>query len=106
MNSIHFQNSDTEIKMKTGQPPFTCPWCGYKDRDFHQVCPGCGRPFVWDFIDTQVHPRDPNPAGIYSGKFWARVFLVCMLLGLSLYLLTSFGIIQELFFTKAGIPAI
>jgi hypothetical protein len=92
-NSKNFQNSDTEIKMKARQPPFTCPGCGYKDREFHQVCPECGRPFVRDFIDTQVHPRDPNPTGIYSGTFWAWVFLVCTLLGLALYLLASFGII-------------
>jgi len=78
--------------MKARQPPFTCPGCGYKDREFHQVCPECGRPFVRDFIDTQVHPRDPNPTGIYSGTFWAWVFLVCTLLGLTLYLLASFGI--------------
>ena len=39
-----------------------------------------------------MHPRDPNPAGIYSGRFWARVFLVLTLTGLILYLLYSFGI--------------
>ena len=80
--------------MKAQQKPFTCPKCGYKDSRFHKVCPECGRPFVRDFIDTQVHPRDPDPTGIYSGKFWARVFLVSMLLGLAFYLLISFGIIQ------------
>ena len=79
--------------MKTSKTYFPCPGCGYKDREFHPVCPGCGRPFVRDFIDTQVHPRDPDPTGIYSGTFWARVFLVCTLLGLALYLLASFGII-------------
>jgi hypothetical protein len=31
--------------------------------------------------------------GIYSGKFWALVFLACTLLGLALYFLASFGII-------------
>ena len=79
--------------MKAKQTLFTCPGCGYKDAQFHKVCPECGRPFVRDFIDTQVHPRDPDPTGIYSGKFWAMVFLVCMLLGLALYLLASFGMI-------------
>jgi hypothetical protein len=79
--------------MKSRKNPFFCPGCGYKDKEFHYVCPGCRRPLVRDFIDTQVHPRDPNPAGIYSGTFWARVFLVCTLLGLTLYLLASFGII-------------
>jgi predicted amidophosphoribosyltransferase len=79
--------------MKTKKILFTCPRCGYQDREFHQVCPECGRPFVRDYIDTQVHPLDPDPAGIYSGKFWARVFLVCTLAGLTLCLLASFGII-------------
>jgi len=79
--------------MKANQKPFTCPKCSYKDSRFHKVCPECGRPFVRDFIDTQIHPRDPDPTGIYSGKFWARVFLVSTLLGLVFYLLISFGII-------------
>ena len=73
--------------------PFTCPHCGKTDKEFHQVCPACGRRYFRDYVDTQMHPRDPNPTGIYSGKFWARIFLVCTLLGLVLYLLSSFGII-------------
>ena len=40
-----------------------------------------------------VLPRDPNPQGIYKGKFWARVFLVLMLFGLALGILASFHII-------------
>jgi len=79
-------------KMNVSKFPFTCPKCGYKDREFHQVCPECGRPFARDFIDTQIHPRDPDPTGIYSGKFWARVFIVLTLGGLALYLLFSFGL--------------
>ncbi len=75
--------------MKSYKTPFICPGCGYKNSEFPQVCPECGRPFVRDFIDTKVHPRDPDPAGIYSGKFWARVFLVCTLLGLAIYLASS-----------------
>ena len=59
--------------IKANKIPFTCPKCGYQDREFHQVCPECGRPFVRDYIDTRVHPGDPDPAGIYSGKFRARV---------------------------------
>ena len=77
--------------MKANKTPFTCPRCGYNDREFHRVCPKCGRPFIRDFVDTQVHPRDPDPAGIYSGKFWAWIFLVFTLLGLTVYLLASFG---------------
>jgi hypothetical protein len=79
--------------MNAGKPPFTCPGCGYKGREFHPVCPDCGRVFVRDFIDTRVHTRDANPAGISAGTFRARVFLVCTLPGLALCLLTSFGII-------------
>ena len=79
--------------MKANKTPFTCPKCGYEDSEFHQVCPECGRPFVRDFLDTQIHPRDPDPTGIYSGKFWARVFLVFTLLGLAFYLFSSFGLI-------------
>jgi len=80
--------------MKTTPAPFTCPKCGHKDTEFHAVCPECGRPFVRDFIDTQVHPRDPDPMGIYAGKFWARVFFVLVLLGLAVSVLSSFGLIR------------
>ena len=79
--------------MKANETPFTCPKCGYKEREFQHVCPECGRPFIRDFVDTRVHPRDPDPAGIYSGKLWAWVFLVSTLLGLALYLLASRGIL-------------
>jgi len=77
--------------MKANESPFTCPKCGYKDRKFHHVCPECGRPFIRDFTDTQIHPRDPDPAEIYSGKCRAWIFLVFTLPGLALYLLASFG---------------
>jgi hypothetical protein len=73
--------------------PFTCPRCGHEDNVFHAVCPECGRPYFRDYIDTKFHPRDPNPTGIYSGKFWARVFLVLVLLGLAVHILASFHII-------------
>ena len=92
-NAITGVQQNREIIVKPPEHPFTCPHCGYKDRTFHQVCPECGRPFVRDYIDTQVHPRDPDPAGIYSGKFWAGVFLVCTLLGIALYLLASSGVL-------------
>jgi len=81
--------------MKRNETFFTCPKCGYNNREFHHICPECGRPFIRDFPDTQVHPRDPDPAGIYSGKFWAGVFLVSTLIGLALYLLASSRIIQD-----------
>ena len=73
--------------------PFTCPRCGHKDKKFHALCPECGRPFFRDYPDTRIHPRDPDPTGVFKGKLWAWVFLVCTLLGLALYLLASFGII-------------
>jgi ribosomal protein L32 len=79
--------------MKADKTLFTCPRCGYKGRKFHHVCMECGRPFFRDFIDTWVHPRDPDPAGIYSGKFWEGIFLVFTILGLALYLLASLGIL-------------
>ena len=44
-----------------------------------------------DYIDTQMHHRDPNPTGICSDRLWARVFLVLTFSGLFLYLLSSFG---------------
>ena len=73
--------------------PFTCPHCGHNGRKFQKICPACGRPCFRDYIDTQMHPRDPNPTGIYTGRYWARVFLVLTLAGLALYLLFSFGLI-------------
>jgi hypothetical protein len=80
-------------EMTTGNAPFTCPRCGHEDNEFHAVCPECGRPYFRDYIDTQFHPRDPNPTGIYSTKFWAQVFLVLVLLGLAVHILASFHII-------------
>jgi hypothetical protein len=72
---------------------FTCPRCGYQNKTFHEFCPECQRPYFRDYIDTQFYPRDPNPQGIYKGKFWARVFLVLTLQGLAIGLLASFHII-------------
>jgi len=79
--------------MTDDEKPFTCPRCGFKDKIFHTVCPECGRPYFRDYIDTQVFPRDPNPQGIYKGKFWARIFLVLTLIGLALGILASFHIL-------------
>jgi hypothetical protein len=80
------------FKMKSPEVPFTCPYWRNSDEKFHTVCPACGRPCIRDYIDSQMHPMDPNPAGIYSGRFWARVVLVLTLTGIILYLLYSFGI--------------
>ena len=56
--------------------PFICPKCGFADAEFHTICPECGRPFIRDYPDTRIHPRDPDQAGICTVKFWARVMLV------------------------------
>jgi ribosomal protein L32 len=88
---VQVKYSDT---MKSNKTPFTCPHCGHTDKKiFHTVCPACRHPYLRDYIDTQMHPRDPNPMGIYAGRFWAWVFLVLTLAGLALYLLFSFGLI-------------
>lgn len=75
----------------TIEKPFTCSRCGYEDSEFFQVYPDCGRPYLWDYIDTQIHPRDPNPTGIYQRKFWAWVFLGLMLLELALWICGELG---------------
>jgi len=73
---------------------FTCPKCGYCSAEFHNICPECGRPFMRDYPDTQMHPRDPDPSGVVTVKFWARIFLVLMLGSIILGLLFSFGILR------------
>jgi hypothetical protein len=57
---------------------FQCPHCGYRSTAFHAVCPECGRPFQRDYIDTGIHPRDPEPTGVITSRFWARVFLILL----------------------------
>ena len=84
-----------EKQMPNPEAQFTRTRCGFGDKIFHQVCPGCGRPYFHDYIDTQFFPRDPNPRGIYKGKIRARVFPVLMLPGLAPGIPASFHIIQE-----------
>ncbi len=79
--------------MTDDKKPFTCPRCGFNDESFHEVCPECGRPYFRDYIDTQVHPRDPNPQGVFKGKFWAWVFLILTIFGLAFGILRSFHVI-------------
>lgn len=74
------------------EKPFTCPKCGHRSAGFHNVCPECGRPFVRDYPDTRIHPRDPDLTGIVTVKFWARILLVLTIGGIILYLLGSFGV--------------
>jgi len=72
---------------------FFCPRCGFRDSAFHTICPACGRPFARDYVDKQMHPRDPDTTGIFSGRLWARVFLACALAGFGLYLLGMFSVL-------------
>jgi hypothetical protein len=74
--------------------PFTCPKCGYRGAVFHPICPECGRPFMRDYPDTQVHPRDPDLTGVCSSKFWIWIFLLSTLGGITISLLFSFGILR------------
>jgi predicted amidophosphoribosyltransferase len=60
---------------------FLCPHCGHRSKAFHHVCPECGRPFQRDYIDTRVHPRDPDLTGVVTSRFWARVFLILIVIG-------------------------
>jgi hypothetical protein len=46
-----------------------------------------------DYADTQMHPRDPDPTGVVTMKFWARVFLVLMAGGLFVGVLRLFGLL-------------
>jgi hypothetical protein len=74
------------------EKPFTCPKCGYADLQFHTVFYGCGRPFMRDYADTRIHPRDPDLTGICTVKFWARILLVLTVGGIVLGLLASSGV--------------
>jgi hypothetical protein len=46
-----------------------------------------------DYTDTQMHPRDPDPTGICTVRFWAWVLLVLTVSGIVLGLLSSFGLL-------------
>lgn len=83
-------HEDPEITEK----PFACPKCGYRDSAFHPICPECGRPFMRYYLDTQVHPRDPDLTGVCTSKFWIWVFLLSILGGIIINLLFSFGILR------------
>jgi hypothetical protein len=74
--------------------PFACPKCGFRDSVFHPICPECGRPFMRDYLDTQVHPRDPDLTGVCTSKFWIWVFLLSTLGGIIVSLLFSFGVLR------------
>lgn len=81
--------------MTDSEKPFTSPRCRFADKNFHEFCHECQRPYFRGYIDTQFFPRDPNPREIYKGKLWTRVFLVLMLIGLALGILASVHLIRE-----------
>ncbi|MDO8873602.1 MAG: hypothetical protein Q7V05_12875 [Methanoregula sp.] len=89
------------------EKPFTCPHCRHRSEEFHYVCPECGRPFMRDFIDWRMHPRDPDLRGTwYYNPFWARVWLVLAVLGLALAgLMVIAANIPVTEKTVSGIPA-
>lgn len=69
-------------------PSFTCPHCGAVSDTFRTICPSCGRPYVRDYIDVRVHPRDSNLTGTFAyRRFWARVSLALIVLGVALTIL-------------------
>jgi predicted RNA-binding Zn-ribbon protein involved in translation (DUF1610 family) len=59
---------------------FRCPHCGQWSVDFHAVCPECGRPFIRDYVDVRVHPRDPDLTGVVVSRFWARILLILVVI--------------------------
>jgi|GEM_PF-1402160 len=67
---------------KTGES-YSCPHCDFRDRDFHAVCPACGRPFMRDYIDWQCHPKDPDLAGtFFHDNSWARFWLIAAIIAM------------------------
>jgi predicted RNA-binding Zn-ribbon protein involved in translation (DUF1610 family) len=77
----------------TEEKPFRCPKCGHESDEFHMICPECGRRFVRDYIDTRLHPRDPDLTGVCTSRFWIRVFLVLLIGSIIFGLLLKLGLI-------------
>jgi predicted amidophosphoribosyltransferase len=77
--------------MEESSPPYplSCPHCGAVSDTFSNVCPACGRPYFRDYVDVRMHPRDPNLTGTFAyRRFWARVSLALIVLGVALTILT------------------
>ncbi|NYT21487.1 MAG: hypothetical protein GKC07_06780 [Methanomicrobiales archaeon] len=65
------------MEERPSPPPFSCPHCGAVSETFRTVCPSCGRPYVRDYVDVRMHPRDSDLTGTFAyRRFWARVSLV------------------------------
>jgi hypothetical protein len=68
---------------------YHCPHCDFHDRVFHPVCPECGRPFMRDYIDWRMHPRDPDLTGTFfhdpfRAWFWLLALTAALLISLRL----------------------
>jgi predicted amidophosphoribosyltransferase len=69
-------------------PSFSCPHCGAVSDTFRNICPSCGRPYIRDYVDVRVHPRDSDLTGTFAfRKKWARVSLVLIMLAVILTVL-------------------
>lgn len=75
------------------QKPFRCPKCGHTSDKFHMICPSCGRRFFRDYIDTRIHPRDPDLTGVCTSRFWIWVYLLFTIGVIILGLLLNLGFI-------------
>jgi hypothetical protein len=79
---------------------FLGPLCNYRSSVFSYVCPACGRPFMRDYSDFRIHPRDPNlTATLFHDPFWARIWLI--------FFISSFLFLWHCFFReirRSGIP--
>ena len=74
---------DPRARARSSRQWYACPHCDFHDREFHPVCPSCGRPFMRDYIDWQFHPRDPDLAGtFFRDRFWARFWLYAAIIAI------------------------
>jgi len=86
---------------ETSGEVYACPHCDFRDREFHALCPECGRPFMRDYIDWQYHPRDPDLSGtFFHNSSWARLWLIAaiiaMLVPLLLFLIYGVKLVLQL----------
>ncbi|NMB77586.1 MAG: hypothetical protein GYA23_00645 [Methanomicrobiales archaeon] len=74
--------------------PFICPKCHHRSEDFQVICPECGQRFIRDFLDVQLYPKDPDPTGSCTDRFWIQVFLLLTLAGFLYTLLLWSGALK------------
>ncbi|MDD1703788.1 MAG: hypothetical protein LUP97_00950, partial [Methanoregula sp.] len=71
----------TEAGVREADLWYSFTHCSSRDKEFHALCPACGRPFVRDYIDCRVHPRDPERTGtFFYDTVWARFWLFAVIL--------------------------